>query len=301
MKKLIFLFLFLNLVIQAQEKYITTSDGVNLYVKVKGTGKPCLYIHGGPGSGSHWLEKFSGDMLEDRFQMIYLDQRGVCRSISPKDSNYTMDRMVKDYEEVRAALGIEKWIIMGHSFGGFLQMGYAKRFPQSIEGMIMVNCSLNMREAFKKSWVPKACEFLGITDIEPFLDESKPLMDRWDILIGKLNEKNIMWKMGFASEDNMKIMNATSSEISNWNHDFSNVALSFEDYWGNFKLSCSQIRLPVLFFYGRFDRMIGPEHYKDVNFPNMMLWGSDVGHIPFMENKEDLKNAIDAYLEKYKL
>jgi proline iminopeptidase len=31
----------------------------------------------------------------------------------------------------------------------------------------------------------------------------------------------------------------------------------------------------------------------------MMLWGSDVGHMPFLENKEDLERAIAAYIDKY--
>jgi len=161
--------------------------------------------------------------------------------------------------------------------------------------------TLNFVESINKSWIPKACELLGITDIGPYIDESKSLKDRLDILIEKLNEKKIMWKMGYASEDNMKIMNDSFNDIPNWNHDFGAVAFSIEDYWGNFKSYCPRIKIPVLFFYGRFDWMIGPEHYKDVNFPNMALWGSDVVHIPFMEKKEDLKKAIDAYLEKYKL
>ena len=91
----------LSLFVQAQEQYIRTTDGVDLFVKVKGKGTPCLYIHGGPDSGSYWMEKFFGEILEQRFQMIYLDQRGVCRSASPKDGNYSLDRMANDYEEVR--------------------------------------------------------------------------------------------------------------------------------------------------------------------------------------------------------
>ncbi len=53
-------------------RYVTTSDGAKLHVTVKGTGTPCLYIHGGPGSGSYWLEEFSGPMLERSFRMVYL-------------------------------------------------------------------------------------------------------------------------------------------------------------------------------------------------------------------------------------
>jgi len=102
---------------------------VDLYENVKGKGTPCLNIHGGPGSGSYWHEKFAGDSLEQHFQMIYLDQRGVGRSTSPNDQNYSLDRMVKDFEEVRILLGIEQWLTLGHSFGGLLQMGYVISKP----------------------------------------------------------------------------------------------------------------------------------------------------------------------------
>lgn len=45
--------------------------------------------------------------------------------------------------------------------------------------------------------------------------------------------------------------------------------------------------------------MAGPENYKDVNFPKMILFKSDVGHIPFMENKDDLEKAIIMYIKEY--
>ena len=120
---------------QAEVKHIVTSDSVDLYVTIEGTGKPCLYIHGGPGSGSYWLQKFSGPMLERHLHMIYLDQRGVGRSTSPKNGDFSTERMVKDFEEVRNALGIKQWITMGHSFGGILQMQYARRHPDAIMGI----------------------------------------------------------------------------------------------------------------------------------------------------------------------
>ena len=46
--------------------------------------------------------------------------------------------------------------------------------------------------------------------------------------------------------------------------------------------------------------MCGPTSHEGLKFPHMMLWGSDVGHMPFLENKEDLEKAIVAYLEKYR-
>jgi proline iminopeptidase len=282
-------------------RHIITSDGVDLYVTVKGKGTPCLYIHGGPGSGSYWLEKFSGEMLEQHFQMIYLDQRGVSRSTSPKDGNYSMDRMVQDFEEVRKALGIQEWVIMGHSFGGILQMGYAQRYPQVIKGMIMLNCAYNLNEMGSSSWFLKACEILGVTDTRPYTDESIPMMDRIQRIHGELREKDLFWKMSYASKKNKELMDATFDEVPDWNKDYERIALSIKDYWEDFKKLAPDMKMPVLVFYGKTDWMVGPDHYTGINFPNMMLWESDVGHVPFLENKADLEKAITSYLRKYKL
>ena len=95
-----FLFCF-GLQLQAEERMITTTDGVQLFVNIKGSGTPVLYIHGGPGSGSYWFEKFFGEFLEQHYTMIYLDQRGVGRSSGDHEADYSMDRMVLDFEEIR--------------------------------------------------------------------------------------------------------------------------------------------------------------------------------------------------------
>jgi len=297
----VILFLFTGLLSAAQDQIIKTSDGVNLFVRIKGKGVPCLYIHGGPGSGSHWLEKFSGEFLERHFLMIYLDQRGVCRSSSPRDGNYSMERMVKDFEEVRQALGFAEWITMGHSFGGILQMGYSLKFPSVIRGMIMLNCGLNLNES-PAEVIPKACEFLGIIDITPYTDTTLSGTER-TALIGnlykQLREKDLFWKMGYASHQSYEIMSASFNDISNWNKDLENIPISMEDYGINFKKFTSGMAMPVLFFYGKTDWMVGPSHYKGVDFPNMILWGSEVGHVPFIENKADLENAILSYGNRY--
>ena len=58
--------------------------------------------------------------------------------------------------------------------------------------------------------------------------------------------------------------------------------------------------MPVLYFYGSTDYMVGPEHYKGLEFPNLLVWENKGGHVPFIEDKEDLEKAILAYTEKYK-
>ncbi len=288
-----------TLLVRAQEKYITTSDSVHLYVKVKGQGTPCLFIHGGPGSGSYWFEKFMGDSLEQHFQMIYLDQRGVGRSSSPEDGNYSLGRIVQDFEEIKTELGIKEWIIMGHSFAGIMQMDYALRYPQSIKGIIMINCTLNIRDSYKSSWYPKAGSFLEINEEDYFLNESVPLHTRWDSLINVLNQKDLMWQMGFESRDEMLKIGQTYGDIPNWNWDFGAVAMTIDDYQKDFTELTPDVQMPVLFVYGMKDWMVGPEHFKKIKFPDMLLWGIDGSHMPFFENKTELLKAIIQYKTKY--
>lgn len=284
----------------AQKRTFVTSDSVSLFINVKGKGTPCIYIHGGPGSGSYWMEKFSGDILEKRFQMIYLDLRGVGRSGSPSDGNYKMERMLQDFEEIRKFLGLNNWMIMGHSFSGTMVTEYAYRHPNIITAMMMFNCSLDLNESINKSWIPKATELLGIQNDTFYISDAVSMHDKLQRLFPLLNQKGIMWKLAYSYEENEKIMNESFNEIPNWNRDFSNIGLSHKDFQKNFKTYTASIKSPVLFFYGKYDWTIGPKHYKGINFPNIYLWKSKVGHMPFMENKKDVEKSIDNFLNKIK-
>lgn len=293
------LFLLITINSRATEKTVLTSDGVELFVKVEGKGTPVLYIHGGPGSGSYWFEEFFGNQLEEYFTVIYLDQRGVGRSSSPEDGNFSLARMAEDFEQVRTELGFDSWLTLGHSFGGILQMGYWELYPQAVKGMIMVNCTLNLKESFCESWGPKASEFLG--NEEPFVcvKDPKYLMDKMNELGQKLREKDLFWMMAYKDKKNDSIMNTTFDDIQNYNFDYSSAALGIEDYWRNFKTKTSSVEQPVLVFYGTTDYMVGPDHYKSMDFPHTIVWKNEGGHIPFLENPDDLMKSILTYKKQY--
>lgn len=285
--------------VQAYEKYVVTSDSVKLYVNVKGTGPACIYLHGGPGSGSYWLEKFAGGFLEQKFQMIYLDQRGVGRSSSPADNNYSLERMIMDFEEVRESLGIQSWLTLGHSFGGILQMGYANSNPGAISGMIFINCTLSMNDSFKNSWLPKAIELTGDDTPAVCRDTTVSVYERMLAIMPVLGEKGKMWKIFFDAQENSRRMNETYSDFDAWNSDQSEKILEYPEYWDDFRKFTPEFKQPVLFYYGKTDWAIGAEHYKGMAFPTMQLWGSDVRHFPFLENKDDFMNAINSFLNTH--
>ena len=78
-----------------------------------------MYIYGGPGVGSYWIELY-GDVLNLHFKVIYINQRGSGRSGSAAKEDYSTERMALDFEKVRQHLGIESWITFNHSFGGIM-------------------------------------------------------------------------------------------------------------------------------------------------------------------------------------
>lgn len=278
---------------------ITTSDGVSLFISIQGSGQPCLYLHGGPGSGSYWMEKFSAGLLEKHYQMIYLDQRGVGRSTSPADGNFGLERMVQDFEEVREGLGITRWLTMGHSFGGILQVGYALRRPNAQQGLVMLNAVLDLQESFRSSWAPSACAILGLTDTAWYLDETVPVGERMSRLAEQMRERGLFWKMAYADPRSEAAMNATFGEIPDWNWDFSGAFLDYPEYFASYSAATAQVGAPVLFFYGLHDHMIGPDHYRLARFPNQLLWPSAVGHVAVMENRADLDRALAAFQRRW--
>ena len=75
---------------------VTTSDGVQLYVRVAGQGQPSVFVHGGPGAGCEAIETLTGPMLEQQFRMTYLDQRGSDRSASAPTKDYALPPLVQD-------------------------------------------------------------------------------------------------------------------------------------------------------------------------------------------------------------
>ncbi|MBE5104865.1 alpha/beta hydrolase [Bacillus thuringiensis] len=113
--------------------------GKKLYVETHGNPKnnPVLYLHGGPGESCYDFSFHQAEKLKGSLYVIMLDQRGVCRSeIITEEESFGLNDLVEDCEEIRKLLQIEKWSVIGHSFGGYLALLYASIYPNSIEKII---------------------------------------------------------------------------------------------------------------------------------------------------------------------
>jgi proline iminopeptidase len=116
-----------------------------LFADIRGdAGAPALlFLHGGPGQGCHDFMAVQGDLLAASVRVIGIDQRGVDRSIplpgAGDGAGITVIDLVADCEAVRQELGIERWAVLGQSFGGGLALRYAAACPRAISAVLFEN------------------------------------------------------------------------------------------------------------------------------------------------------------------
>ncbi|MDL4842619.1 alpha/beta fold hydrolase [Aquibacillus rhizosphaerae] len=116
----------------------------NIYYKIHGENHlpVFLYLHGGPGAGSYDFIEHQGQRLSQFVRVIAIDQRGVLRSdpIGDEESFGIFD-LIEDCESIREQLGIKKWGIIGHSFGGYLAVHYQLHYPEKVT-QILLECPI---------------------------------------------------------------------------------------------------------------------------------------------------------------
>lgn len=110
----------------------------NIYYQTFGSGTPVLIINGGPGLDSAGFEAVAKTIAAQGYQTILFDQRGTghSRLASINAETIQLALMVQDIEQLRQQLHIEKWVVLGHSFGGMLGAAYAAKYPQYISKLI---------------------------------------------------------------------------------------------------------------------------------------------------------------------
>lgn len=110
-----------------------------LYYTTFGTGPPLLVVHGGPGLDQAYMRPWFDD-LQDVAQVVYYDQRGTGGSTVPFTAQaLRFDQFVEDIEQIRLAMGWERFTLLGHSWGGILAVAYAREHGGRLEGMVLVS------------------------------------------------------------------------------------------------------------------------------------------------------------------
>ncbi len=136
---------------------LEVGDGHAVYWETCGApeGKPALVLHGGPGSGcTPWHRRLFDP---ERYRVVLIDQRNCGRS-RPHASQPDVDleanttpQLLADIERVREQLGIERWLVLGGSWGSTLALAYAEAHAERVTELVLHGVTAGLHEEF--DWV----------------------------------------------------------------------------------------------------------------------------------------------------
>jgi proline iminopeptidase len=142
-------------------------------------GRPALVIHGGPGSGcTPWHRRLFDP---SRYRIVLFDQRGCGRS-TPRASDPDVDlstnttqHLVADMELLRHHLDIDRWLLLGGSWGSTLALTYAEAYPDRVSAIVVWGVTTGRR--VEADWLFRG----GLAPLFP---------QQWDDLLRGLPERD---------------------------------------------------------------------------------------------------------------
>ncbi|MFD1468414.1 proline iminopeptidase-family hydrolase [Hymenobacter caeli] len=122
-------------------KMITVDGKYRVWTQRVGKGKiKLLLLHGGPANTHEYFENFPEYLGKEGVEIYFYDQLGSYHSDQPKDTAiWRISRFVAEVEQVRRALRLKHFYLLGHSWGGLLALEYAARYPKHLGGLIVSN------------------------------------------------------------------------------------------------------------------------------------------------------------------
>ncbi|HEY7396912.1 MAG TPA: proline iminopeptidase-family hydrolase [Gaiellaceae bacterium] len=117
--------------------------GHETWYRVVGDGEtpdrlPLLCLHGGPGAGWQHLESY--EALAEGRRAVFYDQLGCGNSAVPDPHDpamWTTELYVEEVAAVREALGLDRVVVLGQSWGGMLALAYALTQPDGLAGLVV--------------------------------------------------------------------------------------------------------------------------------------------------------------------
>ncbi|MFI0976848.1 alpha/beta fold hydrolase [Streptomyces sp. NPDC021093] len=282
---------------------LTTDDGVRLWTARTVGGGPSsgpevVLCHGGPGI---W------DTLEDVAALLHdagastvhrWDQRGCGRS--ERSGPYTVERHVADLDAVRAHFGLDRMVLLGHSWGARLALHYALRHPDRVAALVHVSGTGIDPDA---SWHPdyRRDLYAGIGEGLPRWRELTDQSTRTDA-----EEREVCvlrWSADFAGQDRERARALAERMATPWRgvNFESNRALGAElrdQDLAQLRAECEKLTVPTLIVDGALD--IRPRTAVDSlarALPDVVRTVlPEAGHLPWAEDPAGFREAVSRFL-----
>jgi proline iminopeptidase len=275
------------------------APGATLYVEVLGSagGPPLLVVNGGPGF-DHTYEHSAmpgttsaWETLARKRRVVFYDQRGNGRSGALKPNQPCgLAEQIDDLEAVRAHLGADQIDLLGHSWGGYLVMAYAARYPKHIRHLIMVDSAA-------PKWSDTVFLFKDIFPEGMERSDSYAFADALgDKAAGDAGLREYLtWlfyspekRDAFVAQINPSVFTKAVNEAVE--HDVARFDLNPE---------IKKFKFPTLVITGRYDINVAPsvayKMHKAIPGSQFVVFEKS-GHLPFYEEPEAFVRAMEAFL-----
>lgn len=182
----------------ATHHYLEGADGVTIHAVVMGQGSPLLLLHGHPETYLMWHKVV--DELAQNHTVVACDLRGYGDSGKPEGlpdhSNYSKRVMAEDQIKVMAALGFDRFSVMGHDRGARVAYRMALDHPEVVDKLVLLDivCTYDMYALSSAEFAKALFHWYLLTQDAPFPEElignSRPLYFRNALHIGRYNSEN---------------------------------------------------------------------------------------------------------------
>jgi len=247
----------------------STNAAVELAYTDIGTGRPLMCLHGGMGIDARSLHTAGILRLAAHdIRLLIPDLRGHGKSRVSNEDNFSHATWVTDAQSLVSRLGLSQIALLGHSYGGFLALEYAIRWPHTLKHLILVGTSAGpVRRA-----------------IQP-VDSDVDLRERF----------RTGWPLFFAGADkHWDLFDTLTFSAPPYNAAFLQELPKYDlrDYIG-------ALQMPLLLIVGEHDWYLPDMEWLAKTAPKATLCIlKKTGHFPFVETADEFVQAVTSFLER---
>lgn len=265
-----------------------------------------LWLHGGPGTSEMFLSHYCLNKLYDSFTIVHWDQRGTGLSFNDSldKSDVSFNKILDDANQLTEILKTRynhsKIFILGHSFGSILGIHLVDKYPDNYYAFIGVGQVIDdkkSRELTLNWFIDRLKEENDTIELSKVVKDkkiSRKLIDRFNgIYVG---EKNMM---DIIKESEHYYRGYLDTYFQSMRFSRECIAKNPSTYEKNILTEIQNVRVPVYFFEGRYDRIAAcaPElvvdYYEVLRAPSKeIVWFENSAHHPNIDEPDKFQQVL---------
>lgn len=258
-------------------KFITYQDKKIAY-QAEGKGTAVLFLHGFCEDSSIW-EEFRAGLLEGQYRMICIDLPGFGKSEAVAGTS--IEQMAEAVHAVLLKLNVARFILIGHSMGGYVGLAFARLYPSMLLGLCLFHSHPYADPEEKKENRRKSIAFIRRQGHALFVKQLIPSLfypqfaKSNDFLIEKLTYRAARGKSaGIIAAQEAMIGRKDEAQ------------------------ALAAMQAPVLFIIGEEDQAVPPENVEQIHLPDTASIHilEKVGHMGMFEARDKTQRIVKQFV-----